>query len=266
MSTPRSARGIIDAYLSALQRFRSEDNASIEQLHDDVNRLQAQILNTDSPTTKLALIAARRRTEAMLQSMVSEKELAKLEDRFVEVAEQWGEANKVDAETWLEVGVPLEVLARAGIRSDHVVLPKSRPRSTGRGRSATRTKVTGTRNDEGQYHLTVTFDRTHTRRGIAAGLGSTHADASKAMLLWGLDHWHHLDDVEAYKLTQPPKTARRPYVNRFTIEPPVMQKIRELEGLLGPYPEELHNLRSTEARVKRLALAICLQDHPSLAL
>jgi hypothetical protein len=63
----------------------------------------------------LKLVQERRDLLAERDVLASPVDLAGLEDAFVEIAESYSARQGISYQSWREIGVPAQVLARAGI-------------------------------------------------------------------------------------------------------------------------------------------------------
>ena len=85
---------------------------------DSVDRRLTAIeaeLETADPVRRLKLVQERRDLEAERDVLAAPVDLAGLEDAFVEIAESYSERQGISYQSWREIGVPAQVLARAGI-------------------------------------------------------------------------------------------------------------------------------------------------------
>jgi hypothetical protein len=109
-SAPRRPRVVgrsaIQAYLEAiavpLPRGRQVD----------IESLKSKLEATTAPVERLRLI--QRIYDA--EHRVSATERQKLEEAFIAVAAEWGDANKITWDSWRELGVAPDVLRRAKIQ------------------------------------------------------------------------------------------------------------------------------------------------------
>lgn len=105
-------------YLVALERNKPRRGRQVsnETLKERLADVETKIAESD-PLQRVHLIQERRNLERRLSSAVEEPEddIESLEEAFVEVAAEYGSRKGIDYSTWREVGVPAEVLQRAGI-------------------------------------------------------------------------------------------------------------------------------------------------------
>jgi hypothetical protein len=64
---------------------------------------------------RLKLVQERRDLQAERETLSSPVDLAGLEDAFVEIAASYSARQGISYQSWREIGVPAEVLSRAGI-------------------------------------------------------------------------------------------------------------------------------------------------------
>jgi len=107
---------IVRDYLEALRsnrpkRGRKRTEASITR------RLEAieKSLSEANPLNELKLVQERRDLLAERDSMTNGVDLSDVEDKFVQVAKEYGERQGISYSSWREVGVQPNVLKRAGV-------------------------------------------------------------------------------------------------------------------------------------------------------
>jgi seryl-tRNA synthetase len=105
-------------YLEALEvsKPRRGRQVSTESLSARRDEIDAKIATAD-PLKKAHLIQQRRDLDRRLSTSgeTEEVDIEALEDAFVLVAAEYGARKGIEYKTWREVGVPANVLARAGI-------------------------------------------------------------------------------------------------------------------------------------------------------
>ncbi len=106
----------VRAYLEALAARRGRPVAVADrgQVAERVAAIDAQLAQAD-PTTKVRLIQERLDLTTILASASEADELDRLRLEFVQVAAEYGRSRGITYPAWREVGVPVEVLAEAGI-------------------------------------------------------------------------------------------------------------------------------------------------------
>jgi hypothetical protein len=105
-------------YLVALEenRPRRGRQVSTESLASRRSEIDAKIAAAD-PLKRAHLIQQRRDLDRRLASVedTEEVDIEALEEAFVLVAAEYGDRKGIEYKTWREVGVPADVLSRAGI-------------------------------------------------------------------------------------------------------------------------------------------------------
>lgn len=104
-------------YLEALEahrpkRGRKRTPESIQKRLDDI---EARLDSAD-PLSRLQLRQERMNLQNELATKSEGTDLGEFEDRFVEVAQEYGERKGITYLAWREAGVDAAVLKRAGIR------------------------------------------------------------------------------------------------------------------------------------------------------
>ena len=134
MPTKKTAkRSMSDDHKASLAQGRTEGRAVRNYLEalathapkrgrrrtvDSVDRRLAAItdeLATADPVRRLKLVQERRDLEAEREVLAAPVDLAGLEDAFVEIADSYSARQGISYQSWREIGVPAQVLARAGI-------------------------------------------------------------------------------------------------------------------------------------------------------
>jgi len=116
LAAGRSSGLAVRRYLEALEQSkprrgrRSNPDSIAARLAD----VEAQI-QVAEPIERLRLIQERKNLQARLTVDSGEDDVAELELVFVEVAAEYGERKGIDYSSWREVGVPADVLRKAGI-------------------------------------------------------------------------------------------------------------------------------------------------------
>ena len=112
----RTEGRIVRDYLEALRsnrpkRGRKRTEASITR------RLEAieKSLSEANPLNELKLVQERRDLLAERDSMTNGVDLSDVEDKFVQVAKEYGKRQGISYSSWREVGVQPNVLKRAGV-------------------------------------------------------------------------------------------------------------------------------------------------------
>ncbi len=108
----------VNNYLEALTSKRSPRSSrrNPEKMQSRREEI-AEEIKTAGPAKKLALVQERIDIDQALEdSQVEEVNIEELEETFVEVANAYSQRKGISYAAWREVGVPAEVLQRAGIK------------------------------------------------------------------------------------------------------------------------------------------------------
>lgn len=103
-------------YLEALEQHRPRRGR--KRTPDSIKKRLATIesaLPDASPIQRLQMLQERRDLEAELEATTATVDLAGLEKAFVKAARAYSEAKGISYSTWREMGVPADVLSKAGI-------------------------------------------------------------------------------------------------------------------------------------------------------
>ena len=106
----------VSTYLEALEanrpkRGRKRTPESIDKQLADIDSKMAEA----NAVTRLELVQRRMDLARERESMGATLDLSALEDAFVGAAKSYGERKGISYAAWREIGVPAEVLKRAGI-------------------------------------------------------------------------------------------------------------------------------------------------------
>jgi len=103
-------------YLQALEenKPRRGRRPSVEATEKQLTEIDTKLASAD-PLRRLHLIQERKDLQARLNSSGQSVDISVLEDAFVKGASEYGNRKGISYESWREVGVPAEVLRRAGI-------------------------------------------------------------------------------------------------------------------------------------------------------
>ena len=108
----RAVRNYLEALASnAPKRGRKR---TVESVDRRLAMIENELAPAD-PVTQLKLVQERRDLLAERDVLASPVDLAGFEDAFVEVAESYSARQGITYQSWREIGVPAQVLARAGI-------------------------------------------------------------------------------------------------------------------------------------------------------
>ncbi len=111
------AQGLaVRRYLEALERNkpRRGRRPSRESLERQLEEIEGKLRDAD-PLKRLHLVQQRKAIQTRLASSDGGEDLAELEAGFVSAAAEYGERKGIDYSTWREIGVPADVLRRAGV-------------------------------------------------------------------------------------------------------------------------------------------------------
>jgi len=111
------AQGLaVRKYLEALERSRPRRGRrpSAESLKKQLTDIEQKLRDAD-PLKRLHLIQQRKAIEGRLSDGEGGEDISALEDAFVKAANEYGARKGIDYATWREIGVPAEVLRRAGV-------------------------------------------------------------------------------------------------------------------------------------------------------
>jgi hypothetical protein len=113
---PRKAASAVRQYLEALEASRPKRGRQItpESIKARLASLEEQIKSA-APMQRLKLIQQRLDLEKTAASIGEAVDLSKLEEKFVEAAKTYSEKAKITYTAWREMGIPAELLKKAGI-------------------------------------------------------------------------------------------------------------------------------------------------------
>lgn len=117
IASGREQSKVVSDYLDALEtnrpkRGRKRTPASIDKQLATVE----EKLPTASPLSRLQLIQDRMDLLADKEQLGSDVDLSDQEDAFVAVAQEYSERKGISYSAWRELGIPPQVLKRAGVR------------------------------------------------------------------------------------------------------------------------------------------------------
>lgn len=106
----------VKAYLEALEQHkpRRGRKRTTESVTKRLGAINAALPEA-SPIKKVELIQERRDLEVELATLGTKVDISGLEKDFVKSAKTYSERKGISYSTWREVGVPADVLKRAGI-------------------------------------------------------------------------------------------------------------------------------------------------------
>lgn len=103
-------------YLEALEKNRPKRGRkrTSESISKRLETIEVRLLDAD-PLTRLHLIQERLNLQTELESLKAKTDLTELEKGFVSAAKSYGERKGITHAAWRALGVPAEVLRKAGI-------------------------------------------------------------------------------------------------------------------------------------------------------
>lgn len=106
----------VKAYLEALEQHkpRRGRKRTTESVNKRLSAINAALPDA-SPIKKVELIQERRDLEVELATLGTKVDISGLEKDFVKSAKTYSERKGISYSTWREVGVPADVLKKAGI-------------------------------------------------------------------------------------------------------------------------------------------------------
>jgi len=108
---------IVRHYLQAIESAKPRRGRPVtpEGLRKSIEKIDADLATEKDPLRKLDLVQSKIRKQKDLEELESPIDLVALETEFVRVAKDYNDSKVLSPEAWLELGVPREVLRRAGI-------------------------------------------------------------------------------------------------------------------------------------------------------
>jgi hypothetical protein len=107
-------------YLEALEKNRPKRGRkrTSDSITKRLDTIEQRLVDAD-PLTRLHLVQERINLENELESMKAKSDLAELEEGFISSAKSYGQRKGISHGAWRSLGVPADVLRKAGIsRSD----------------------------------------------------------------------------------------------------------------------------------------------------
>jgi len=106
----------VKAYLDALDAHRPKRGRprTVDSVRNQLARVIAAIPDAE-PIEPLGLVQERIDLETELEAMERATDLEAVEGQFVKVAKSYSERKRISRAAWRELGVPADVLTRAGI-------------------------------------------------------------------------------------------------------------------------------------------------------
>ena len=115
----RNRGQIVRRYLHALEATKPRRGRPVtpEGLKKSIEKIDANLATEKDPLRKLDLVQLKIKKQKELEEFESPIDLVALENEFIGVAKVYNDSKELSPEAWLELGVPREVLRRAGILS-----------------------------------------------------------------------------------------------------------------------------------------------------
>ncbi|MCZ7527752.1 MAG: hypothetical protein M5U14_16060 [Acidimicrobiia bacterium] len=113
----REQSRVVRRYLEALQRHRPRRGRkrAPDSIRKRLAAIDASLAGDVAPLKELQLRQERMDLQAELANLDAKADLADLEKGFVKVAKGYAQRKGISYAAWRELGVPAEVLSRAGI-------------------------------------------------------------------------------------------------------------------------------------------------------
>ena len=115
----RSRGQIVRRYLKAIESAKPRRGRPVtpEGLRKSIEKIDADLATEKDPLRKLDLVQSKIKKQKDLEEFESPIDMVALENEFIRVAKDYNDSKELSPEAWLELGVPREVLRRAGILS-----------------------------------------------------------------------------------------------------------------------------------------------------
>jgi hypothetical protein len=103
-------------YLEALDKNQPKRGRkrTAESIERQLAAIETRLADAD-PLTRLRLVQDRMNLESEMETLNSQVDLARLEEGFVQAAKDYGRRKGISHAAWRALGVPPEVLRKAGI-------------------------------------------------------------------------------------------------------------------------------------------------------
>ena len=110
---------IVRRYLNAIESAKPRRGRPItpEGLRKSIEKIDANLATEKDPLRKLDLVQSKIKKQKDLEEFESPIDMVALENEFVRVAKDYNDSKELSPEAWLELGVPRDVLRRAGLLS-----------------------------------------------------------------------------------------------------------------------------------------------------
>ncbi|MDA8277620.1 MAG: hypothetical protein M0Z45_05450 [Actinomycetota bacterium] len=126
-ASARAQSKVIKDYLEALERNkpRRGRKRTRETVEKQLALVESQLIDAD-PLDRLHLIQKRIDLETELVNLKNKVDIGELETRFVAAAKEYSERKGISYDAWHALGIPNEVLEKAGIEVPKVAVRKKR--------------------------------------------------------------------------------------------------------------------------------------------
>ena len=126
-ASARAQSKVIKDYLEALERNkpRRGRKRTRETVEKQLALVESQLIDAD-PLDRLHLIQKRIDLETELVNLKNKVDIGELETRFVAAAKEYSERKGISYDAWHALGIPNEVLEKAGIEVTKVAIRKKR--------------------------------------------------------------------------------------------------------------------------------------------
>ena len=110
---------IVRRYLNAIESAKPRRGRPItpEGLRKSIEKIDANLATEKDPLRKLDLVQSKIKKQKDLEEFESPIDMVALENECVRVAKDYNDSKQLSPEAWLDLGVPRDVLRRAGILS-----------------------------------------------------------------------------------------------------------------------------------------------------
>jgi hypothetical protein len=104
-------------YLKAIEETKPRRGRPVtpDGLRKRIAELDVAIMKESDPLRKLDLVETKIKKQKELEQLQSPIDITAIEEEFISVAKVYSDSKELSPEAWLELGVPRDVLRRAGI-------------------------------------------------------------------------------------------------------------------------------------------------------
>lgn len=112
----RKQAGVVRRYLDALQQHKPKRGRkrTPESIKKRLTTIDKKVEDAP-PIQKLQLVQERLDLQRDLENLQAKSDLSKLESEFAKVAKSYSEHKEISYTAWRELGVPPDVLRKAGV-------------------------------------------------------------------------------------------------------------------------------------------------------